>query len=480
MASALHLRLAVVLLLLGASAPPGAAETWYRVVAADGAAIGYARHEARQGPGGRETISEQQIQLDSGEGTTRISERTVTREDRSGRPVSVSETTRVGRSRSSLEARIGPDEARIVRSTPTDSRTVTVPLPPGVRFDAGSGLLRGWDPEKVPRLEFDNLNLGAMTVERVVIERVPDAPVEADGGVSALRRRYEGGDLRAVGRLTLARDGRLLSLTQPMFGTSATVMLSDRESALRPHPPYRLLQNSVVKSPVRISPNAMRGRIRYRFDYRQGLAFPMPQTGEQRASASPGGVAIDICADCGPGLASDKAALDRALKPTPWLQSDHPRLLAIARPIARLKLTDERKMALLAQRARPYLKRIEFAGHFSALETLNRRAGDCTEAAVLLAALGRAAGIPTRVASGLVYSRESYHGVANVFLPHSWTLAYVDGRWRSFDAALDSFDSTHIALTVGDGDSRSMLAAGQLASLLEWKQMAEIRTRPGR
>ena len=134
-------------------------------------------------------------------------------------------------------------------------------------------------------------------------------------------------------------------------------------------------------------------------------------------------------------------------------------------------------MELLADKARPHLGNIDFAGHFSALETLDRHAGDCTEAAVLLAALGRAAGIPTKVASGLVYSRQRYHGVANVFMPHSWTLAYVEGRWRSFDLALGAFDSTHIALTVGDGDSRSILAAGQLASLLEWKEMTEVRTR---
>src|SRR4051794_20179316 len=136
-------------------------------------------------------------------------------------------------------------------------------------------------------------------------------------------------------------------------------------------------------------------------------------------------------------------------------------------------------MELLLARARPYLATIDFAGHYSALGTIERRAGDCTEAAVLLAALGRSAGIPTKVANGLVYSREHYHRVANVFLPHSWTLAYVDGRWRSFDLALDSFDSTHIALTVGDGDARSVSSASQLASLLIWRDMAEVRTRPG-
>jgi hypothetical protein len=133
-------------------------------------------------------------------------------------------------------------------------------------------------------------------------------------------------------------------------------------------------------------------------------------------------------------------------------------------------------MEMLLHEARPYLGTVDFTGHFSALETMSRRSGDCTEAAVLLAALGRAAGIPTRVANGLVYSRESYHGVSNAWMPHSWTLAWVDGHWRSFDLALDKFDSTHIALTIGNGDERSLLTASQLAGLLRWDSMAEIRT----
>ena len=99
---------------------------------------------------------------------------------------------------------------------------------------------------------------------------------------------------------------------------------------------------------------------------------------------------------------------------------------------------------------------------------------------MVLAALGRAAGIPTRVANGMMYTRESYFGVSNAFIPHSWTLAFVDGRWRSFDAAMDVFDSTHIALTVGDGDERSVLAAAQLAGVLQWKgtPVAEVRAAP--
>ena len=99
---------------------------------------------------------------------------------------------------------------------------------------------------------------------------------------------------------------------------------------------------------------------------------------------------------------------------------------------------------------------------------------------MLLAALGRAIGIPTKVASGLVYSRGAYHGTSNVFLPHSWVLAYVGGRWRSFDAALGAFDSSHIALTIGDGDARAIAAANQLAGLIIWQEMQEVRRRPAR
>jgi hypothetical protein len=353
-----------------------------------------------------------------------------------------------------------------------------VALPAGVRFDDGGGLLAGWNPAATPRMEFDNFSLGAMAVEHVVIEPAPDATPDAEGWTSVLRKRYQNGELRAVATLMLDRAHHVVSVTQPMFGFAITTSVTDRETALRPHQPYHVLANVMIRSPARIQTSALEGHIRFRFGFAPGLAPTLPQTGEQRVTAAPGGVVVDICAGCGPGLAHDEAALADARRSTAWMQSDDPAVRAIAAPVARLAVSDARKMELLLDRARPYLARIDFAGHYSALETIRRRAGDCTEASVLLGALGRAAGIPTRVANGLVYARGWYHGTSNVFMPHSWTLAWVDGRWRSFDLALDAFDSSHIALTVGDGDARSVHMASQLASLLRWDGMTEVRTRP--
>jgi len=317
-----------------------------------------------------------------------------------------------------------------------------------------------------------------MAVERVVIEPPPGAAPDAQGRIVVLRKRYEGRELRSVVRLLLDRDNRVVEVVQPMFGTTITIRPTDREATLRPLAPYSVLSNAMVPSPFRIPAPALQGHIRYRFAYRDGISFGLPQTGEQRVRASPDEITVDICASCGPGLPADEAARARALRPTRWLQSDHPRLRALAAPFARMAISDTQKMERLAVRTRQLMPRVDFAGHFSALETLVRRAGDCTESAVLLAALGRAARIPTLVVSGLVYSRERYHGVGNVFMPHSWVLAYVDGEWRSFDSALDRFDSTHIAITVGDGDARSIGAANQLASLLQWREMTEVRARP--
>jgi transglutaminase-like putative cysteine protease len=67
----------------------------------------------------------------------------------------------------------------------------------------------------------------------------------------------------------------------------------------------------------------------------------------------------------------------------------------------------------------------------SAAEVARSLEGDCTEHAVLLAALLRAKKIPSRVAVGLVYvaNGQSFGG-------HMWTEAFLNGCWVPLDATL--------------------------------------------
>jgi transglutaminase-like putative cysteine protease len=476
-----RLSLFLLPLLLGGAQAPTADPTIWRVVATgDGVVIGTIA-ETRS-PDGRETIVEQRFTVqERGDAATRIVERTVTRRDAAGRVDRIAKERQAGRSTTTTEARIFPGRAEIVQRGPSaPPATTNVPLTPGIRFDSGMGLLAGWDRGAVPQLEFQALNLEAMAVERVVI--APAAPV-ADGPPShsaLLRRSYDGDDLRGVQLLLFDAAGRVVETRQPIFGTVMTIRPATAAEAAKPIAPYRPLSRALVQSPFRIPAGALAGRIRYRFTYRDGIAFPLPVTNEQRVTQTAEGATLDICDDCGSAPPATPEALAAALRPTAWLQSDHPRVRDLAAPVRSRGLSNARRMEALVRVVEQALPDIDFAGHFPAAEAVARRRGDCTESAVLLAALGRALGIPTKVASGLVYSRGAYHGTSNVFLPHSWVLAYVDGRWRSYDAALGNFDSSHIALTIGDGDARSIAAANQLAGLIIWQGLQEVRRRPER
>jgi hypothetical protein len=101
-------------------------------------------------------------------------------------------------------------------------------------------------------------------------------------------------------------------------------------------------------------------------------------------------------------------------------------------------------------------------GFASASEVARTQRGDCTEHGVLLAALLRGAGVPSRVATGLVYAPE-VEKQHDVFVYHMWAQAWVEqsatespdgkhrGRWMDVDATLPNerlFDAAHIILGV--------------------------------
>jgi transglutaminase-like putative cysteine protease len=65
----------------------------------------------------------------------------------------------------------------------------------------------------------------------------------------------------------------------------------------------------------------------------------------------------------------------------------------------------------------------------TAAEVARDMQGDCTEHAVLLAAMLRARRIPSRIAIGLIYDDRIVG-----FVPHMWTEAWLGGKWVGLDA----------------------------------------------
>ena len=112
-------------------------------------------------------------------------------------------------------------------------------------------------------------------------------------------------------------------------------------------------------------------------------------------------------------------------------------------------------------------------GYASAGEVAVSREGDCTEHAVLTAAMCRAAGIPAQVVVGVLYTDE-FGGVADIFVGHAWTQAYIGGKWIGLDAtrAPNGYDARHIALSVGNGNPAEFFG---LVSLLGQFTIADIK-----
>lgn len=154
--------------------------------------------------------------------------------------------------------------------------------------------------------------------------------------------------------------------------------------------------------------------------------------------------------------------LNKFTQATPMIQSDTPEIIAKAKDLAK----GETDAYDLAQKLTSFVHRHisdknMLTGFASAQETFNTKSGDCTEHSVLLAALSRAAGIPAKVVTGLVYQKGRFVG-------HMWTEIFID-RWIPFDATRpqQGVGITHIglkstALTSAQGSDIFL----ELASLL--------------
>lgn len=119
------------------------------------------------------------------------------------------------------------------------------------------------------------------------------------------------------------------------------------------------------------------------------------------------------------------------LQPNAMVQSDHPQLTARALEI----VGDERDAwaaaCLLERSVHNHMtgRQTGDAEEKSALQAFQTRTGDCSEHAMLLTALCRAAGIPARVVYGKAY-------MGGVFGGHVWTEVFISDGWYALDGTL--------------------------------------------
>jgi len=254
------------------------------------------------------------------------------------------------------------------------------------------------------------------------------------------------------------REGRTLRAEQPFGAMTMVVVAAEKELALSKADPPEMMRSTFVKpAGVPIESPRDATRARYRLTLPNGETPEAFTGGAQTAKAASGAatVTLDLRRE------DNDPAGPEHLASTSMLAASDPVVKQLARR-ATEGVPDTTADRALALRAFVY----DFideknlgVGFASASEVARAAVGDCSEHAVLLAALLRAEGIPSRVISGLVYT-QAFAGAQDVFGYHAWTQAHVDGRWIDLDATLPArpFDAAHIAL------SASAMSDGEIAN----------------
>ena len=165
----------------------------------------------------------------------------------------------------------------------------------------------------------------------------------------------------------------------------------------------------------------------------------------------------------GRSLPPSTEVAEEYLKASVMISSDDPAVIELARSAVGTDKDPYVMAKLLCRKVAEVIEDKDLGTAFAtAAEVCRKKTGDCTEHGVLLAALGRVVGIPSRVVTGLIYVSE-FSGQQDVLGFHMWTQFWIAGQWIDFDAAWDQVDvdPTHIALTT---DSLQDASVGGLMS----------------
>lgn len=446
---ACRIALRVTLLALTAFAPPVPAAALSRLAAIEHDGVRYGRvvFEREESAGTVHTREVARIgvrALKAREWRT-FEQRSSERAD--GTPLSLSRRVMSGPTSLQASARIRDGVIELQRREGRHARRVTLAAPPDLLVDAGLQRRIAAQPRDAPwSFTYSEIDLDAA---RIVSVRLSSSGVPIGDRLELLREAGHGA--------TMSRRRLYWSLAQQRLlpGWEFAGARFDSHACNEPcadadtHD-YDLLAGLTLASPYHVPLAVRRRTLRYVFESSDGIAPEFPATGEQAVIRRATRSVVTVCADCGDEAAPDPTALARYLAANAWVQSDDPGLRSLARGVRAQGSVEARMHALVRFVQQHMVGGRQTLGYASAREAAETRSGDCTEFAVLLAAMARAHRIPARVVGGLVYSSR-FTGRQDVFSPHAWVQIWNGVRWISFDAGLGDFDSTHVVLAIGDG-----------------------------
>ncbi|MGD0552085.1 MAG: transglutaminase-like domain-containing protein [Sedimentisphaerales bacterium] len=281
---------------------------------------------------------------------------------------------------------------------------------------------------------------------------------------------------------------RALKSIMQMAGMNVEMLACTKEFAMSNNQPAEIVDKMFLASPEPIEDAGTAKSITYYLKpTAQTTNLTIPSSDNQRVQKLEDGTVIvkvePVTMPTGgtfPYKGTD-ANIAEMIKPGRFVQSDDANIIALAKQA----VGDAKDSAEAAKRIEEfvakYVKNISLSvGYASATEVAASRRGDCTEFAVLCAAMCRAAGIPAKITVGVAYVND-FEGKAG-FGGHAWTEAYIGDKWVGLDSAfkagaLGKFDAGHIALASGNGEPANFF---NIATTLGKFRIEKVTVEPGK
>jgi hypothetical protein len=433
-------------------------ERWY-VVRSEGKKIGHLKQTQSVQDGIATLTDTMSIELTRSGQTMSLYQETQTRESLTDGPLSFSSRVQASGMQAELNATRNAAGAFDIREKVAGvEHQRTLKVEPDVLFPYA--LLQKVDSmdlkpgSKFSLRAFDVSTESALTLETEILSKAMRKTFQGEQELLQVRQSMKVSQSTVDSLSWVNAEFEPLEVNTEIAGLKLEMQAASAARALSENDTLEIFEPQLVQSPRPLKISEQNKPVRWTFSYLRPTQALPANTDEQRVETAGKGFSTLVCARCGSEAKLSVDQLKTYTQASAWLQSDTAELRnAAAKAVGKTtKRSAADTMRKLQTFVATHLKdKTLTVGFASALEAYKTQSGDCTEHALLLAALGRAQGVPTRVVAGLAYV-DRYAGKRGVFVPHAWTQAHIDGHWQSFDAALGAFSSGHVVLSL-DGDN---------------------------
>lgn len=252
-------------------------------------------------------------------------------------------------------------------------------------------------------------------------------------------------------RLWADSDGQILKQYQDLLGGYVQFRTTEEAAKSEGGPvQFDLTKDTIAKVTHKIPNPDQTRQVAYRVTIKDDDAAQLIPA-DARQSVQPGAdkssVAL-VITTAGPpdGEPRPEQAKEEYIKANALVTSDDERVRSLTKQVTRGVKDPWEKAKAINKAVFQFVRNKNFSVAFaSASEVARNRSGDCSEHAVLAAAMHRAAGIPSRVVVGLIYV-DKQQG----FGYHMWNEVYLNGRWVALDPSWDQTEVDAVHIKIGD------------------------------